>query len=239
MEQKDKTESNEQQAADTREHAVNVEVEHQKFCDGILTLMDKNLIPSASTGEPKMSHCTMVGDCYRYLAELATVEAKCKAAEDACVAYAKATKITEKFIDKAVDVPVMLQRQVPVFQKMRKTVEVPQVQHINKFVDVPVVAQRQAPIIQTLQKKVEVPQVQFLDRAVGVPVVTQTQVPSPSAPQGRIQERIVEETDVPVPVPRVMEKILEAVKFIPQERVQNYTAEQLVDVPDSQIPAIP
>ena len=43
----------------------------------------------------------------------------------------------------------------------------------------------------------------------------------------RIQERIVEETDVPVSL--VMEKIIEVAKHVPQERVQNYTVEQLVD----------
>ena len=38
-------------------------------------------------------------------------------------------------------------------------------------------------------------------------------------------EQIVE-----VPVPRVMEELLEVAKHVPQERVPNYTVEQLVDV---------
>ena len=42
---------NEQQADRAREHAVKLEAEFQKVCDGILTLMDENLIPSASTRE--------------------------------------------------------------------------------------------------------------------------------------------------------------------------------------------
>ena len=36
------------------EYAVEVEVKVQKICVGILALMDENLIPSASTGEPKV-----------------------------------------------------------------------------------------------------------------------------------------------------------------------------------------
>ena len=43
------------------------------------------------------------------------------------------------------------------------------------------------------------------------------------------------EQNVAVPVPSMVEEILEAVKRIPQEHVQNCTGEQLVDVPDSQI----
>ena len=49
----------------------------------------------------------------------------------------------------------------------------------------------------------------------------------------RIQECTVEETDVPVP--HMMEKTIEVVRFIPQERVQNRTVEQVIDEPDPQI----
>ena len=55
------------------------------------------------------------------------------------------------FIDKVVDVPVVIQCQVPVIQNQQKTVEVPQVQYIDGVVDVPVVMQRQVPTIQTVQ----------------------------------------------------------------------------------------
>ena len=47
------------------------------------------------------------------------------------------------------DVPVVLQRQVPVTKEVRKIVVVPQVQHIDRIVDVPAVMQRQVPAIQT------------------------------------------------------------------------------------------
>ena len=111
-------EANEQQAASPMEVVIKVEDELQKFRHGILALMDKNLVSSATTEESKMSYYAMVGDYYRYLAELAAVEAKSKAAKDACEADTEATKIAEKLIDK--DVPVVLQRQVPMIQHVHR-----------------------------------------------------------------------------------------------------------------------
>ena len=101
-----------------------------------------------------MPYYMMKGDDYRHLAELATRDANNKAAEDACVAYAEATKVL-------------------------KNVEDPQVQYIGKIGDVSVVRQGQVPTIRTVQKTVEVPQVQFFDPAVDVPVVVQRQLPVP------------------------------------------------------------
>ena len=56
-----------------------------------------------------------------------------------------------------VDVPVVVQRRVPTVQRVKQTVEVPQVQYIDKVTDVPVVVQRQVPAIQQVQKTFEVP----------------------------------------------------------------------------------
>ena len=67
-----------------------------------------------------------------------------------------------QFIDKAVDVPVVIQRQVPTVQKMQKTAEVPQVQFIDKVVDVPVIMQRQFPAVQVAKKTVKDPQTQSI-----------------------------------------------------------------------------
>ena len=113
--------------------------------------------------------------------------------------------------------------------KVQKTVEVPQVQYLDKTVDVPVVRQGQVPTVQAVQKTVEVPQFQLHDRPVDFPVAMQRQLT-----QERIQELIAEETDAPVP--HVMGKITEVVNHIPQERVLNYTVDQIVAVPSPQIP---
>ena len=61
----------EQLATHAREYVAKVEGELQKIRDGILALMDENLIPSASTGECKVFYYKMKGDFYRYLAEFA------------------------------------------------------------------------------------------------------------------------------------------------------------------------
>ena len=180
--------------------------------------MDKNLIPSESAGEPKVFYYKMKSNFYRYLAECATADPKSKAAEDARVAYAEATKVFQN-PDEACKMAHVAS------EKVQKTVDVPQVQYIDKIADAPVVMRGQVPTIQTVQKTVEVPQVQFIDRVVEVPVVTQRRE-IPSMPQEQIQEHIVEEI-----MSRVMEKIIFVVKHIPQERMQNCTEEQNVDVP--------
>ena len=62
-----------------------------------------------------------------------------------------------QFIDKTLDVPVVVQRQVPIVQKVQKIVEVPQTQFIDKVVDVPVHMQRQVPAVQVAQKTIASP----------------------------------------------------------------------------------
>ena len=129
VEHEGETKSNTQQAASAREYDDKLEGELQNVYEGILALMDESLIPSASTGEPKVFYYKTKGDYYRFLAEFATGDPKRKVAQD------------------AVDVPVVLQRQALIIQKVLKTVEVPQVQHIGKSSDVSVVVQRQVPIV--------------------------------------------------------------------------------------------
>merc|ERR1712064_129760 len=86
-----------------------------------------------------------------------------------------------------VDVPVIMQRQVPAVQRVQKMVEVPQLQFIDRVVDIPVVQQRQVPTVQTVQQTIEIPQMQYIDKVVDVPVVQVMQVP-----QLQVVEKIVE-----------------------------------------------
>ena len=71
-----------------------------------------------------------------------------------------------QYIDKAVDVPVAVQRQVPSIETVQKTVEIPQTQHIDKVADVLVARPCQTLSVQRVQKTVEVPQIQFIDKLV-------------------------------------------------------------------------
>ena len=103
IEQNEKPEGKEQLASHAREYIAEMEGELQKIRDGILALMDKNLIPSANTDKSKVLYYKMKSDYYRYLAECATGGAKGKATEDTCVACAEATKIAENPVRLAMD----------------------------------------------------------------------------------------------------------------------------------------
>ena len=89
---------NEQRTARAKERAATVAAELPEMYDGISVLMDKNLIPSASTGEPKLLHCNAEGDYYRHFADVATGNAESKAAEDARVVCAGDTQRAEKHL---------------------------------------------------------------------------------------------------------------------------------------------
>ena len=67
-----------------------------------------------------------------------------------------------QFIDKAVDVPVIVQRQVPIVRKVQKTVEVPQALSTDEVMDAPLTMQRQVPAVQVAQKTVKDPQTQSI-----------------------------------------------------------------------------
>lgn len=89
IEQKDDT--NETQV---RNYRVQIEEELKKICDDILTLIDKHLVPHASSGESKVFYYKMKGDYYRYLAEFATSNERKKAAEESLIAYKAASDIS-------------------------------------------------------------------------------------------------------------------------------------------------
>ena len=104
VEQKEKSKGEEQLASYAREYVAKVENELQKIREGVLALADKKLIPLPSTDESKTFYYKMKSDYYRYLAECATDDAKGKATEGTCAAYAKATEIAGK--DRIVTHPV-------------------------------------------------------------------------------------------------------------------------------------
>ena len=92
-----------------------------------------------------------------------------------------------EFIDKAVDVPVVMQRQVPTVQKVQKTAEVPQVKFIHKVVDAPVIMRRQVPAIQVAQKTVKDPETQSIVKNRGPSLKLDTRTRSmPGTSQTRI-----------------------------------------------------
>lgn len=66
----------------------------REICADILALLDKHLIPHASTGESKVFYYKMKGDYYRYMAEFATGNDRKQAAENSLIAYKAASDIS-------------------------------------------------------------------------------------------------------------------------------------------------
>lgn len=77
-----------------RSYRSQIEKELKDICADILNLLDKHLIPHASTGESKVFYYKMKGDYYRYLAEFATGNDRKDAAENSLVAYKAASDIS-------------------------------------------------------------------------------------------------------------------------------------------------
>merc|ERR1711959_92761 len=106
VEQKEKSKGNEEQAKYANEYCKKVEAELQKICDGIIALLESNLVPKASNGESKVFYQKMKADYYRYIAEFSSGEKKAGAAEKARQAYDAAAQVASK--DLAVTHPIRL-----------------------------------------------------------------------------------------------------------------------------------
>merc|ERR1719272_2674561 len=106
VEQKEKSKGNEGNAGFAKEYCGKVEKELQSICDKILALLDKNLIPAATSGDSKVFYQKMKADYYRYIAEFSDGDDKSKAATNAKEAYEEAQKVAEK--DLAVTHPIRL-----------------------------------------------------------------------------------------------------------------------------------
>ena len=84
-----------QRATYATDYLVRVGTELTEVRNGILALMDENLIPSAITGESKVFYFKMKDDYYKIFDEFATGDVESQVAEDACAACAGDTKIAE------------------------------------------------------------------------------------------------------------------------------------------------
>ena len=130
-----------------------------------------------------------------------------------------------QFIDNAVDVPVVMQRQVPIVQMVQKIVEVSQAQSIDMVLDLLVIMQRQVPAVQVVLKTVGVPQSQFIEKAMDLPSRQQRQVHMSRTAQKNMINPTVSKKDgrrsVNVASPRATAKgswgLVEVVRVIPRE----------------------
>jgi 14-3-3 protein epsilon len=93
IEQKETARDNTQNANTTSEYRARIETELTDICKDILSLLEKNLIPSASSGESKVFYYKMTADYHRYLAEFSSEAGRKEAAQSSLESYQKATDI--------------------------------------------------------------------------------------------------------------------------------------------------
>jgi len=82
-----KTEGSERKLAMAKEYREKVENELRDICQDVLGLLDQYLIPKASNAESKVFYLKMKGDYYRYLAEVATGEARTTTVDNSQKSY--------------------------------------------------------------------------------------------------------------------------------------------------------
>ncbi|KAL2531582.1 Regulator of chromosome condensation (RCC1) family protein [Abeliophyllum distichum] len=93
IEQKEESRGNEDHVKIIKEYRAKIEAELSKISDGILSLLDSHLIPSASSAESKVFYLKMKGDYHRYLAEFKIGTERTEAAESTLSAYKSAHDI--------------------------------------------------------------------------------------------------------------------------------------------------
>jgi len=93
IEQKEENKGNEKHVARIREYRARVDKELTDICNDILNVLDKHLIPTATSGESKVFYFKMKGDYHRYLAEFSAGNGRKEAAENSLVAYKSASDI--------------------------------------------------------------------------------------------------------------------------------------------------
>ncbi|KAM0961559.1 hypothetical protein ACFX13_021254 [Malus domestica] len=96
IEQKEESKGNEHNVKLIKGYRVKVEEELSKICDDILSIIDKHLIPSSSSGEATVFYYKMKGDYYRYLAEFKTDQDRKEAAEQSLKGYEAASATANK-----------------------------------------------------------------------------------------------------------------------------------------------
>lgn len=93
IEQKEENKGAEEKLEMIKTYRGQVEKELRDICSDILNVLEKHLIPCATTGESKVFYYKMKGDYHRYLAEFATGTDRKDAAENSLIAYKAASDI--------------------------------------------------------------------------------------------------------------------------------------------------
>jgi 14-3-3 protein epsilon len=95
IEQKEESKGNAHHLEMIKGFREKIEKDLQATSDDILGILDKNLIPHATTADAKVFYFKMKGDYFRYLTEFLKADAKKEAAESSQAAYKSATDVAE------------------------------------------------------------------------------------------------------------------------------------------------
>jgi len=93
IEQREESKGHAAQVEKIKAYREKIEAELRKICDDILEVLDKSLIPSASSGESKVFYYKMKGDYHRYLAEFTGADTRKEASNKSLEAYKAATDV--------------------------------------------------------------------------------------------------------------------------------------------------
>ncbi|KAE8685757.1 14-3-3 protein 10 [Hibiscus syriacus] len=90
---KEEGRKNEKHVVLVKEYRSKIESELSDVCASILTLLESNLIPSATASESKVFYLKMKGDYHRYLAEFKAGDERKAAADNIMLSYKAAQNI--------------------------------------------------------------------------------------------------------------------------------------------------
>jgi len=93
IEQKEEAKGTDKHVGIIREYRQKIELELEKVCEDVLSVLDESLIPKAETGESKVFYHKMKGDYHRYLAEFAVGDKRKTSADKSLEAYKAATDV--------------------------------------------------------------------------------------------------------------------------------------------------
>jgi len=99
IEQKEEGKGNDDHVKVVREYRDKIETELEGICNDVLSTLDKDCIPRATTDESKVFYYKMKGDYYRYLAEFAQDSKRKEASDNASSAYESAQKAAENGLE--------------------------------------------------------------------------------------------------------------------------------------------
>ncbi|KAL7671936.1 hypothetical protein ACOME3_006838 [Neoechinorhynchus agilis] len=97
--EKEKTKNSQRKYNITKEYRELIEKELIGICNDLLGLLEKHLIPRASTPESKVFYLKMRGDYFRYMTECAQGEERSKVVEDSLKAYTEAYDFAKENIE--------------------------------------------------------------------------------------------------------------------------------------------